>query len=161
MNIIYSVAGCIKCRVVKNFMNDREISFAERDVNDEGKEDFKKFYAVNRKEIFRGTCGRVEFPVFSDGIHIRQGVGPVIAFLTSETKLDGFFSVGTLHGEWVNGIHLSHGNPSYAEEFLIVLRILKANSMKLQIDTDGKSSEILQKVLDEGLADTVITNVID
>ncbi|TGE32940.1 glutaredoxin domain-containing protein [Desulfosporosinus sp. Sb-LF] len=43
MNVIYSVPGCIKCKVVKNFMDDREISFKETNVNSEDKEDFKSF----------------------------------------------------------------------------------------------------------------------
>ncbi|MCO1603327.1 hypothetical protein [Desulfosporosinus nitroreducens] len=47
-----------------------------------------------------------------------------------------------------------------AEEFLKVLRYLKGNAMKLQVETSGRNSYILKKILEEGLADEVIMNVV-
>lgn len=161
MNLIYSVPGCIKCEIVKKFMHEQMIFFTEKNVQGEGKEDFKNFYAEKRRAIFRSPGGRIEFPVFTDGTQIRQGTGPVLAFLHSGTKLDDFFSVGILRGEWVDGIHPSKGNPDYAEEFLQVLRVLKQSSMKLRIDTDDKANEVVQKVLAEELADEVVLRSAD
>ena len=156
---IYSATGCTRCKIVKGFMNDKGIPFEEHDMKAEGKEAFQKFYSANRKAIFRGPDG-VEFPIIADGTEIRQSIAATIAYLHAGTKVDAFFSVGTLHKEWVNGIHVSGGNPEHAEEFLEVLRFLKKNNMKLQIDTNGKNADILKRILDEGLAEVMIMNVL-
>ncbi|SHK44299.1 hypothetical protein [Desulforamulus aeronauticus] len=156
---IYTATGCTRCKIVKQFMRERGIDYVEQDMKAAGKEAFQKFYIANRKSIFRGPAG-VEFPILTDGSTIRQGIGASIAFLRANHQLDGFFSVGILHKEWVDGIHISSGNPEYAVEFLEVLRYLKGNNMKLQLDTNGLNSQLLQQILDEGLADVVIMNVV-
>ncbi|ABO48912.1 hypothetical protein Dred_0364 [Desulforamulus reducens MI-1] len=156
---IYTATGCTRCKIVKQCMKERGIDFVEQDMKAEGKEAFRKFYSANRKSIFRGPDG-VEFPILTDGSTICQGIGTSIAFLHAGNKLDGFFGVGTLHKEWVDGIYVSAGNPKYVTEFMEVLRYLKGNNMKLQLETNGLNSNILQQVLDEGLADVVIMNVL-
>jgi pyruvate formate lyase activating enzyme len=52
-------------------------------------ETFRSFYGQNRKSVYRGKEG-IEFPVYTDGTAIRQGVGVVIAYLQAGAKLDGF-----------------------------------------------------------------------
>lgn len=156
---IFTATGCARCKIVKAFMEERGITYVEKDMKAEGKEEFQSFYKANRPAIFRGPDG-IEFPIIYDGEYIRQSIGASIAFLHSGAKLDGFFTVGTLHKEWVDGIHVSDGSPDNTEEFLDVLRYLKGNNMKLQLDTNGKNSAILQKILDENLADVVIMNVL-
>ncbi|MGI6227750.1 MAG: hypothetical protein ACOYJ1_16035, partial [Peptococcales bacterium] len=156
---IYTATGCARCKIVKAVMEERGISYIEKDMKAEGKEEFQAFYKANRSAIFRGPDG-IEFPIIYDGENIRQSIGASIAFLYSGKKLDGFFTPGILHKEWVDGIHVSGGNPEYAEEFLTVLRYLKDHNMKLQMDTNGKNSAILQKILDENLADVMIMNVL-
>lgn len=156
---IYTATGCARCKIVKAFMEEKGITYVEKDMKAEGKEDFQAFYKENRSSVFRGPDG-IEFPIIYDGENIRQSIGAAIAFLHSGKKLDGFFTVGTLHKEWVNGIHISGGNPEYTEEFIAVLKYLKERSMKLQIDTNGKNSAILQRVLNEGLADVMIMSVL-
>lgn len=158
-NIIFTATGCTRCKIVKSFMNERNIPYVEKDMKSEGKEEFQNFYKANRSNIYRGPDG-IEFPIITDGKNIRQGIGASIAYLHSGDKLDGFFSVGTLHKEWVDGIHISLGNPEYTEDFIEVLRYFKGNNLKLQIETNGNNSHILQKILDEGLADVVIMNVL-
>lgn len=159
---IYTATGCTRCKIIKQLMNEKGIAFEEQDMKADGKEAFQKFYAANRKAIFRGPDG-VEFPILHDtkaGI-IRQGIGACVAYLYGGGKLDGFFSVGTLHKEWVDGIHVSGGSPEDAEGFLEVLRyIKKTNNMKLQMDTNGLNSAILEQILAEGLADVMIMNVL-
>jgi len=157
-NILFTATGCTRCKIVKQFIKEKGISFIEKDIKVDGKEDFQKFYAANRKAIYRGPDG-VEFPVFFDGVEIRQGLGPIIAYLHSGKKLDGFARIGTLHKEWVDGLHVSGGDPAYAEEFLAVLRYLKDNNMKLQVETNGKNSKLLQQILQEKLASVVIMDV--
>ncbi|WP_031513807.1 glutaredoxin family protein [Desulfofalx alkaliphila] len=156
---IYTATGCTRCKIIKAFMNSKGIAFNEYDMKAEGKEEFQKFYKESRKRIFRGPDG-VEFPIIYDGAEIRQGIGACLAYLQAGTDLDGFFSVGRLHKEWVDGIHVSGGDPQYAEDFLAVLRYLKGNNMKLQIDTDGRNSGILEKIQAEALADVVIVKVL-
>lgn len=157
---IYTATGCTRCKIIKQLMNEKGIAFEEQDMKAEGKEAFQKFYAANRKAIFRGPDG-VEFPLLYDGTTIKQGIGACVAFLLSGTKLDGFFSVGILHKEWVDGIHVSGGNPAYASEFLAALHyIKKVNNMKLQMDTYGLNSAILEQILAQDLADVVIMNVL-
>lgn len=160
MNItIYTATGCARCKIVKGFMQERGITYVEKDMKAEGKEDFQAFYKANRSAIFRGPDG-IEFPIIYDGENIRQSIGAALAFLHAGKRLDGFFTVGTLHKEWVNGIHVSGGDPQNTEDFLTVLRYLKDKNMKLQIDTNGKNSSILNQVLDEGLADVMIMDVL-
>lgn len=157
--VIYTATGCTRCKIVKKYMSQVGIAFDEKDVKADGIEDFKRFYAANRRHVVRGADG-VEFPVLTDDAEIRQGIGASIAYLHSGSRLDDFFSVGSLHKEWVDGIHISSGSRDASEEFLGVLRYLKHNAMKLQVDTDGRNSEILRSVLEEGLADVVTMDVI-
>lgn len=156
---LFTSTGCIRCKIVKRFMEERGLAYEEKDIKADGREDFKKFYTANRKSVYRGPEG-IEFPVFFDGVEIRQGLGAVIAYLHCGKKLDGLVSVGTLHREWVDGLHVSGGDPAHAEEFLSVLRYLKGNNMKLKVDTNGKNSLILRRILDEGLADEVVMDVV-
>lgn len=158
-NTIYTATGCTRCKIVKDFMKKQGVDYVEKNIKEDGNKDFREFYRKNRKSIFRGSMG-VEFPVFTDGEKIRQGIGAAIAYIYAGEKLDKFFSVGTLHKEWVDGIHVSTGKPEYAEDFLEVLRYLKKNNMKLQIDTNGLNSNILKQIFDEKLADKVIMNVV-
>ncbi|MGI6285772.1 MFS transporter [Neomoorella humiferrea] len=65
-----------------------------------------------------------------------------------------------MHKEWVDGLNVSRGNPEYGEDFLTLLRYLKSKAMKLKIDTNGKNSELLGRILKEGLADMVVMEVL-
>lgn len=157
--VLFTATGCTRCKIVKSFMAEKGIAYEEKDMKADGKDDFKKFYLANRCFISRGQDG-VEFPVLTDGEEIRQGIGASIAYLSAGKKLDGFFCVGTLHKEWVDGIHPCSGDLENAEEFLKVLRYLKGNGMKLQIETSGRNSHVLNQILEEGLADKVVMNVV-
>ncbi|KLU63186.1 hypothetical protein CEB3_c04690 [Peptococcaceae bacterium CEB3] len=157
--VIFTATGCTRCKIVKHYMDQRQIKYVERDMKAEGKEEFQNFYKMNRSAVFRGPEG-IEFPIIVDGSNIRQSIGAAIAYLHAGEKLDGFFGVGTLHQEWVDGIHLSQGDPAYGDELIQVLQYLKSNQLKLQVDTDGRNSEILERVIDEGLANVLIMNVL-
>ena len=93
---IFTATGCTRCKIVKGFMEKRAIPFVEKNMKAEGKEDFQRFYKANRKAVYRG-CDGIELPIITDSAEIRQGIGAIIAYLHSGNKLDGFFSVGTLH----------------------------------------------------------------
>jgi glutaredoxin len=97
-NQIYTATGCVRCKITKRFMKDNGISYEEYDFKAEGKEAFSQFYRDNRKDIFRDKDG-VEFPVFTDGRVIRQGLSVVVGYLIAGEALSGFIGRNRLHGE--------------------------------------------------------------
>ena len=155
---IYSATGCARCKIVKKFMEERGIVFVERDMKADGKEDFRKFYAANRPFIFRGPDG-IEFPILTDGLEIRQGLAVSLAWLSAGNGPEGFFRIGQLHGEWVDGIDVSGGDPDKADEFIGVLQYLKKNALKIQLETNGKNPALLERILAENLAERVTMTV--
>jgi pyruvate formate lyase activating enzyme len=158
-NEVYSATGCARCKILKNFLSNQGIPFEEYDMKADGKQQFQTFYRNNRKHIYRDDHG-VAFPIYTDGEAIKQGITATLGYALSGGRLDGFFTVGSLTKQWVDGIHISGGDPQYSKEFLEVLRHLKKNNLKLQVDTDGRNSELLKQVLDEKLADALIMNVL-
>ncbi len=152
---IYSATGCLRCKIVKQFLNDTDQAYQDFDALGEGRKQFRTFYKDNREKIYRGLDG-VEFPILSDGEIIRQGLPMVLAHLLEGPSLNGFFEPGLLHGEWLDGIHVSNGNPACGEKFLGVLNLLKKQKLKLQVETNGMNAHLLEQVLEQGLADRVI-----
>ena len=155
---IYSAKGCLRCKIVKQFLNDSGQTYQDVDALGEGSTPFRKFYPNNREKIYRGPDG-VEFPIYSDGKTVRQGLPMVLAYLIAGPALNGFFKHGLLHGQWVDGIHISGGDPAHGEEFLNVLFYLKQQRLKLQIETNGVNVSLLEQVLERGLAERVIMEV--
>ena len=159
MYTIYSSTGCTRCKIVMQRMHELGEPFEEHDIKAAGKEAFQQFYTANRKAIYRGPDG-IEFPILTDGDSITQGLGPALARLQAGDRLRGFFRIGTLHKEWLDGIEVSGGRPEMAEDFLAVLRLLKKNAMKLQVSSDGRNAELLAAVLQQRLADKVVMTVL-
>lgn len=156
---LYSTAGCARCKILKARMAELNIDYEEHDFKGDGKEAFQRFYAANRKAVYRGAEG-IEFPILTDGTVIKQGVGAALAHLEGGAAMDGFFRIGVLHKEWLDGIDVSGGNAEQGKKFLAVLRYLKQNAMKMVIETNGKNPVLLQALLAEGLAEKVIMNVL-
>lgn len=157
-NIIFTATGCARCKITKRFLQQQNIAYDEFDIKAEGKEAFAKFYRENRKAIYRDADG-VEFPVFYDGSVIRQGVGVVIGHLIAGDGLSGFIKRSTLHGEWIDGFHISDGNPANAGDLFEVLTFIKQNGLKIEATTDGRNAEVLKQVMDKGLADRMVMEV--
>ena len=157
-NIIYTATGCARCKITKRYLRDNGIDYAEFDIKDEGKDAFAQFYRENRNDIFRDKDG-VEFPVFTDGKTIRQGVSVVIGYLVAGDDLQGFIGRSELHGEWLDGIHISGGNPAETDGLVQVISYLKQNGLKIQAVTSGKNSKVLEALLQKGLVDRVIVDV--
>lgn len=155
---IYTATGCARCKIAKRYMKENNIAFEDFDIKAEGKDEFAQFYRANRKDIIRTKDG-VEFPVFTDGRKIRQGVGVVLGYLIAESKLDGFIRLGTLHGEWIDGFDISGGDPTQTDDLIRVLDYLKCNGLKIQLNTNGKNADVLEKLLKEGLGDHLIMEV--
>ena len=156
---LYSTEGCARCKILKARMAELGIPYEEHDFKGAGKEAFQHFYAANRKAVYRGPEG-IEFPVLTDGKVIRQGVGTALAHLEGDAAMDGFFRIGVLRKEWLDGIDVSGGDAAQGDNFLAILRYLKKNAMKLVVETNGKNFSLLEVVLAEGLAEKVIMNVL-
>jgi pyruvate formate lyase activating enzyme len=157
-NTIYSATGCARCNITKKYMGENSIEYEEFDFKAEGKDAFSKFYRENRSEIFRDKDG-VEFPVFTDGKVIRQGVSVVIGYLIAGDNLQGFIGRSELHGEWLDGIDISGGDSAYGEQLVEVLEYLKNSGLKIQAVTSGRNSKLLEAVLQRNLIDRAIADV--
>lgn len=157
-NTLYSVSGCVRCKITKRFMVDHGIAFDEFDINAEGKEAFARFYRANRNAIFRDKDG-VEFPVFSDDSVIRQGVGVIIGYLIAGDGLDGFIGRNVLHGDWIDGFNISGGDPARVDRLIRVLSYIKQSRLKIQLTTNGKNAAVLEKVVARGLGDRLVMEV--
>lgn len=157
-NTIYSATGCMRCKIAKKFMDERGIAYQDLDIKAEGKEAFGQFYRTNRSAVYRGKEG-IEFPVFTDGTVIRQGVGVVVAFLHAGTRLDGFIGRSELSHGWMDGVHVSEGDPALVEDLVTVLSYVRKNGISLQLDTDGRNAAVLERLLAEKLGDRVLMEV--
>jgi len=157
-NTLFSATGCARCKITKNYMRENKIDFDEFDFKADGKDAFNKFYRANRNQIFRDRDG-VEFPIFTDGKVIRQGVSVVIGYLLAKDELSGFIGRSLLHGQWIDGFDVSGGDQAFAEDLLTVLSYLKESGLNTAVRCNGKNSRILEKTVDEGLADKVIMYV--
>jgi len=155
---IYSAPGCLRCKIVKQFLDENGRTYQDVDALGEGRKTFSDFYRNHRDQIHRGPDG-VEFPIISENETVRQGLPGVLAHLIAGPALQGFFKPGLLHGRWVDGIHISSGDPAHGETLLEVLTLLKRQQLKLQLETNGVNASLLEQVLDRRLADRVIMEV--
>ena len=155
---IYTATGCARCKIAKKYLAQKGIEYTDLDIKAEGKDEFNRFYRENRKSVYRGPDG-IEFPVYFDGQVVKQGLGVVVGHACS-TKLAGFFGIGRLHGEWVDGIHLSEGDPEALDELVEALTYLKSAGMNFEMDTDGRNPQTVERLLAEGLGEVMIMRLI-
>ncbi|MCF8063255.1 MAG: hypothetical protein K9M82_12110, partial [Deltaproteobacteria bacterium] len=152
---LFTAPGCLRCKVAKAFMNERGVPFVELDFKGEGKEAFQRFYREHRAHIRRGPEG-VEFPILHDGERVVQGVGEIVARLRAGDRLEGFVGRNTLGHGWIDGLDVSAGDPSAPDDFLAVLRHLKEQGLRTELRADGRNVDLLERVIEEGLADRLI-----
>jgi pyruvate-formate lyase-activating enzyme/glutaredoxin len=157
-NTIFTATGCSRCKIAKKFMDERGIAYQDLDIKSDGKDAFGQFYRTNRSSVYRGKEG-IEFPVFTDGTVIRQGVGVIIAFLHAGKKLDSFIGRSELSHGWMDGIHVSEGDPAMTDDLVRVLAYIRKNGINLQLDTDGRNAQVLERLLAEKLGDKVLMEV--
>ena len=155
---IYSAPGCVRCKIANQFLKEHGLTYREHDALGQGQGAFRSFYQNHRQKIYRGPEG-VEFPIYYDGEVIRQGLPAVVAHLVAGPALNGFFKPGKRHGQWLDGIHISDGDPIYGADLLEVLNYLKKRNFKIQIDTNGVNADLLESILERKLADCVIMEV--
>jgi pyruvate formate lyase activating enzyme len=157
--MLFTASGCARCRIAKKFMRGKNLAFEEHDAIGEAKAFFGQFYRAHRGAVFRGQEG-IEFPVLADGHEVRQGVAAVIAWLQAGARLDGFIGRSEISRGWVGGLHVSQGDPGALDELAAVLGFLKQNGLKLQLDTDGRNADVLERLLQQGLGDRVVMNLV-
>lgn len=155
---LFSATGCMRCKIVKSYMQENSIGFQEFDFKSHGKDAFNAFYRKNRSHIFRGEEG-VEFPIFYDNEKVVQGVGMIIAFLKSDQLLNNFVRRSELSHGWVSGLNVSDGDASLGNDFAAVVAFLKTRGLKTQIETDGRNATILHQLMEKSLVDRLIFNL--
>jgi pyruvate formate lyase activating enzyme len=148
----------MRCKIAKRFMEEQKIDYEQVDIKGAGMDTFREFYGQNRTSVYRGKEG-IEFPVYTNGTAIRQGVGVVVAYLQAGENLDEFIGRSRLSKGWIDGLHISGGDLAMAREFITVLRFLKKSGLKLQLDTNGKNASLLAQLLAQGIGDRVIMDV--
>jgi len=156
---LFSAPGCMRCKIVKSYMDDNGLNFQEFDFKSDGKDEFNAFYRKNRADIFRGKEG-VEFPILYTGEKVVQGVGMIIAFLKAEDKLNHFITRSRLSHGWISGLTVSAKDTSFSDDFIEVVQYLKKHGLKIQVKTDGRNAHILKQLLQEHLVDRLIFNLI-
>ena len=149
---IFSTTGCMRCKIVKSYMDDHGMVYEDHDIKAEDKDVFNGFYRRNRPDIFRGKEG-IEFPILYTGEKIKQGVGEILAFLKSEDKLTEFIKRSDLSHGWISGLNISAGNVSMGNDFLEILRYIKAHGLLIQLETDGRNANLLETIIKENLVD--------
>ena len=159
MNLtLFSAAGCARCAIAKNVLREKGRAFEEHDAVGDGKDRFARFYRANRAHVRRGSEG-IEFPVLVDGDVVRQGVAAAVAWIEAGSRLDGFFVPGDPVKGWAGGIEVSGGDPAAAEDLVRSLGVLKGSGLKLELRTDGRNPEVLQRLQEAGLGDRVVMEV--
>ncbi len=152
---LFSATGCMRCKIVKIFMDTKSIAYEELDIKSQGKDAFKIFYKNNRPDIFRGKDG-IEFPILFTGEKIFQGVGVIIAFLMDKDKLKGFVTRSDLSHGWISGLNLCANSMADGKEFISLLRFLKDQGLMIQLETDGRNPHLLEIILEEKLIHRLI-----
>lgn len=144
---LYTAPNCIRCKIVKGFLNERNIPYDTIDFKAQS-EEFNTFYRTNRPKIYRNPEG-VEFPLFYNGEVIRQGSGEVIAYMLcgDELKKAGAVTRSDLLHGWISGLYLSCCPKEQEENFLTLVKQLAAGGLTICMQTDGRNSAFLEKIL--------------
>ena len=149
---LFSAAGCVRCSVVKAYMDANGVPYREQDIKADGKDAFKSFYKQNRKAVVRGTDG-IEFPILYTGERIYQGLGVALAFLIAGDRLESAVRRSDLCRGWVGGIGVYDRPDTDDDALMALLRFIKAQGLKVEIETDGTNPDLLAAIIQAGLLD--------
>jgi glutaredoxin len=152
---LFTAAGCVRCRIAAAFMDERGMSYEKSDALGPEKDAFKQFYREHRSAVTRGKEG-IAFPILFTGDTVVQGLGPVLAFLQAGSALDLFVTLDDSPHGWIRGLDLSAQPMADGTDFLAVVRFLRKNGLKIQLDTSGRNPHVLESVITKGLCDKVV-----
>ncbi len=156
MHHLYTAEKCLRCKIVKAFLKEKEQSFEETDFQ-ANKEDFNNFYRANRPSIYRNPEG-VEFPIYSNGKIIKQGSAEVIAYLLSEEKLGWSVTRSDLLHGMVSGLYPSLCPDGQEDYFIELVEHLAKGGLEVCLRVDGRKPELLQKLIDKNLVSKLEVN---
>lgn len=155
---LYTAPNCLRCKIVKDFLGAHGQEFTAYDFKEE-KEKFDAFFRANRASIYRNPEG-LEFPILDDGTVIKQGSGEIIAYLLSNRALEACVKRSDLLHGWISGLNLSACPPDEDTHFLELLQTLSKGGLQVFLETDGRRSDLLEKVLTAGSIERLALNIL-
>ena len=155
---LYTAPDCIRCRVVKSFLADKQLAYEAVDFL-EHKDTFNAFYRANRPAIYRNPEG-VEFPLYSDGTVIKQGSGEVIAYLLSGHEMEGSVTRSDLLHGWISGLYPSLCPKAHEDHFVDLVGRLAAGGLKVYLQPDGRNPDLLRRLLETKAVTRVVLNIL-
>ncbi len=156
---LYKAPGCQRCHIVKGDLDAKGITCEAFDFV-EDKDVVTSFCRANRASLHRNAEG-IEFPMLQDrdGKVIRQGVGPILAWLAAGEGLDScVYRSDLLHGK-VSGLDVSKCPAGLEDKFQEVLRLLAKGGLEVQLQSDGRRADLLEKILREGLVSKMVLSI--
>ena len=149
---LYSAKGCIRCRIVKEYLDETGVEYTEEDIRtEEGDAAFKVFYRTNRKSVRRDKEG-IFFPVLDNGETIRQDAGSTLSFLMAGDKMDEAITPNNLGHGWTGGLNLAADGID-GEIFVDIVSRLQKGGLKVCVNTNGNNPEVLEALTSKGLID--------
>lgn len=155
---LYTAPDCIRCKIVKSFLAAKGIEYATVDFKADAQV-FNTFYRANRKAIYRNPEG-VEFPLFDDGVVIRQGSGEIIAYLLAGRELEGAVTRSDLLHGWISGLYLSQCPDQHEDAFAELVDRLAKGGLSVCLQSDGRKPKLLQRLLADGNISKVQLNIL-
>ena len=156
---LFSSTGCIRCTIVKKYLEDNDISFTEHDIKTEdGNEKFKTFYKRNRQNVQRDHTG-IFFPIVQDGDTIVQDAGASLDWLINKRALSNSIRPNNLGHGWIGKINISLVPHQYADSFFEILTRLKQGGLKIAAECTGANAILLERILNIKLIDKLNFNV--
>lgn len=151
---LYTAPDCIRCKIVKAFLAERNIEYGTVDFKENAQE-FNTFYRTNRKAIYRNPEG-VEFPLFFDGETVKQGSGEIIAYLLSGHVMEACVTRSDLlHGQ-ISGLYPSRCPEGQEENFVTLVDRLSKGGLHVVVQSDGRKPELLKTLLGIGNVSAIL-----
>lgn len=142
---LYTAPDCIRCQIVKAFLNERHIAYKTVDFKADAPA-FNTFYRTRRKAIYRNPEG-VEFPLFDDGQTIKQGSGEIIAYLLSGHEMEACVTRSDmLHGR-ISGLYPSQCPAGQEDNFVTLVDRLARGGLHVWLQSDGRKPDLLERLL--------------
>jgi pyruvate formate lyase activating enzyme len=155
---LYTAPNCLRCKIVKEFLNERGQEYTTFDFK-EDKDIFNKYYRANRSSIYRNPEG-VEFPIFDDGEVIKQGSGEILAYLLSGRVLEACVTRSELLHGWISGLNVSACPKGQEDNFVTLVRLLAKGGLTVELHSDGRRADLLKRVLDEGFVTRMVLDIV-
>lgn len=156
MHHLFTAPNCIRCKIVKAFLKEKDQTWDETDFQAD-KEEFNAFYRANRPSLYRNPEG-VEFPMYTDGEAIKQGSGEIIAYLLSKGALGWSVCRSDLLHGWISGLYPSFCPADQEENFITLVEKLAAGGLTVCLRVDGRNPHIAQKLIDKGIVKKLEVN---